>query len=63
MALTDEQITTLLLDIDIEVDDLDPNLPPGYSPNNGWFSKPGCVMDLALRTLMIKKFKDKTRAE
>lgn len=37
---------------------LDPDLPPGYSPDNGWFGAHGSALDLCYRALMIKRLAD-----
>ena len=44
---------------EIELEPLDPSLPPGYSPNNGWFGDTGSALDLLYKALMIKRARDK----
>jgi hypothetical protein len=36
---------------------LDPNLPPVFDINSGWFGNPGAVMDLTYRALFLKYLK------
>lgn len=56
--LTENQIKLMLKHMEIVADEMDPSLPPGYTPNNGWFGKQGTILDLAYRALLIKRARD-----
>ena len=51
------EIVDLMAGLDMVAEDpLDPNLPPGYNPNTGWFSqKPGSTLDLTYRALLLQR--------
>ena len=53
-----QEIETMLKLIDVKAEELDDQLPPSYSPNNGWLGVHGSALDLAYRALMIKRQQD-----
>lgn len=53
----------MLMDLDIIAEELDATLPPGFSPNKGWFGETGCIMDLAYRALCIKRARDSSKLD
>lgn len=57
--MKDSEIVEMFEGLEVECEELDPSLPPGYSPNNGWFGKTGSVLDLLYKALMIKRARDK----
>jgi hypothetical protein len=57
--MRDREIVEMFEALEIELEHLDSSLPPGYSPNNGWFGKTGSVLDLLYKALMIKRARDK----
>jgi hypothetical protein len=43
--------------MELLLEPLDPNLPPVFDINSGWFGSPGAIMDLTFRALFLKYLK------
>ena len=53
--MQDSEIQDMFLGLELTPLELDINLPPGYSPNNGWFGPTGSVIDLLYKCIMGKR--------
>ena len=58
MIKDDEHIHEIFEEFEFDFEKLDPNLPPTYNLNKGYFGQPISILELTWRAIVLKKLKD-----